>query len=548
MITDSVGRERSAIAPVVPSSAKRPRRWLIPAVAAGVVIVVVTTGFVYASSYSDGDGLSNAEEHFGWTVADGTVYVTDPFSADTDGDGLTDGDEAGALVTGADGETAYAGRTDPMRADSDGDGLDDKSETTGWRSTHGTVYLTDPMKADSDGDGLSDGQEAGAPIDGAVFEVVSDPQMTDTDSDGLTDAEEADLSLDAFSADSDGDGLTDAEEVDQFGTAPDEIDTDGDGLDDAYEVANRASRGLDPLRPDEQISASAYAWDFAQGAVLGELAPGDSLSWLAGNLASWAVSFIPGAGWIIGTAADIRDAIGAAIRTDWVGAGFSVLGLVPVGGDATALPAKVAKFVARHPELAPAVGAAIVGLAWVPSHIKVSALKAIAPEDWDFLRAQGVSEASLFRLQQGASSIRSVATSAKRSGHVKRASAPFFESGLAGEAWLETRYPPVGGVKHSQVVLSTDGCAVVCNAVARRFDVFVNGVAHESKVGLVTLTNSIERQIRSDAYLAEDEVGGVKSAHWHFFASGQSNSIGATQPVLDLLDELGIEYTIHLPT
>lgn len=510
--TDGVVGTPSGSASAPSPIAKQPRRWLIPTIAGVIVVVVVAAGFVYANSDADGDGLSNAAEQFGWTVVDGTVHVTDPWSADTDGDGL-----------------------------------DDPSETRGWRSTHGAVYLTDPMKPDTDGDGLSDGQEAGALIEGAAYDVFSDPQKSDTDVDGLTDAEEADLSLDAFNADSDGDGLTDAEEVDQFGTAPDEIDTDGDGLDDAYELAKSEDRGLDPLWPDEQVSASTYAWDFAQGAVLGELAPGDSLPWLAGNLASGASSFIPGIGWVIGSAADVRDTVGAAIHSDWVGAGFSVLGLIPVGGDATAIPAKVAKFVARHPELAPAVGATIVGIAWIPSDIKASALKAIAPADWDYLRASGVSEASLLRLQQGRSSISAVASSAQRSAHIERVSTPFFESGPAGEAWLEARYPPVGGVKHSQVVLSTDGCLVVCNAVARRFDVFVNGVAHESKVGRVTLTDSIERQIRTDAYLVERGVGGVQSAHWHFFASGQSNTIGATQPVLDLLEELGIEYTIHLP-
>lgn len=273
VITNGVARARSASAPTPSPVAKPTRRWLISAVATGVAVVVVAAGFVYANSDSDGDGLSNAAEHFGWTVADGAIYVTDPWSADTDGDGLTDGDEAGTAARTADGETAYAGRSDPTREDSDVDGLDDRLETKGWRSTDGIVYLTDPMEPDSDGDGLSDGQEAGAPIDGAAYVVFSDPQKTDTDADGLTDAEEADLSLDAFNPDSDGDGLSDADEVDQFGTAPDEIDTDGDGFDDAYELANREGRGLDPLWPDEQISASTYAWDFAQGAVLGELAP-----------------------------------------------------------------------------------------------------------------------------------------------------------------------------------------------------------------------------------------------------------------------------------
>jgi len=51
--------------------------------------VVVVIGFVYARSHSDGDGLSNVAGHFGWAVADGTFHVTDPWSANTDGDGLT---------------------------------------------------------------------------------------------------------------------------------------------------------------------------------------------------------------------------------------------------------------------------------------------------------------------------------------------------------------------------------------------------------------------------------------------------------------------------
>lgn len=58
--------------------------------------------------------------------------------ADTDGDGLTDDQEANAL-------------TDPKLTDTDADGLFDGDEIK--------KYRTDPLKKDSDGDGYTDAQE-----------------------------------------------------------------------------------------------------------------------------------------------------------------------------------------------------------------------------------------------------------------------------------------------------------------------------------------------------------------------------------------------------
>lgn len=78
---------------------------------------------------SDGDGLTDKEE------AD---LGTDPTTADSDGDGLDDGDEMEA-------------GTDPNAADSDGDGLDDGEELD--------EFGTDPTNSDTDGDGYSDGEE-----------------------------------------------------------------------------------------------------------------------------------------------------------------------------------------------------------------------------------------------------------------------------------------------------------------------------------------------------------------------------------------------------
>jgi hypothetical protein len=112
-----------------------------------------------------------------------------------------------------------------LGADTDEDGLSNGEEA---------FLETDPTDADSDNDGLNDGQE--------VNVQGSDPLDADTDDDGLSDGLEVNrYGSDPTAVDSDGDTLGDAEEV-RGGTSPSDSDTDNDGLDDGYEIA----QGLDP--------------------------------------------------------------------------------------------------------------------------------------------------------------------------------------------------------------------------------------------------------------------------------------------------------------
>ena len=86
---------------------------------------------------------------------------TDPLKADSDRDGILDGEE---VDLGTDGWI-----TNPMSVDSDGDGLLDRLEIKGfWRG--GEKVKTDPTRADTDGDGVSDNMDI-CPLGDAVVKI-----------------------------------------------------------------------------------------------------------------------------------------------------------------------------------------------------------------------------------------------------------------------------------------------------------------------------------------------------------------------------------------
>lgn len=235
------------------------------AVGAGDVAAVAPDGGVectpVVATDSDGDGLSDADEATHGTdpddpdtdqdgLADGaevTTHGTDPLDPDTDDGGTTDGaevtngtnpvdDPADDLPSTdgdgdglADAEEATHG-TDPADADSDDDGLSDGTEVN--------ATGTDPNVADTDGGGVDDGSEVGAgtnPVDDPADDVAV---AGDADGDGLTDADEATAGTDAGDSDSDNDGLSDGAEVHTHHTDPLDPDTDDGGVTDGGEVAN----------------------------------------------------------------------------------------------------------------------------------------------------------------------------------------------------------------------------------------------------------------------------------------------------------------------
>jgi len=93
----------------------------------------------------DGDFVNNIDEV--------SIYQSDPFKSDTDGDGLTDGEEV------------YLG-TDPNNPDSDGDGLTDGAEVDAGTdpndSSNGSADDDGDGPADDDGDGIPNSEDGWA--------------------------------------------------------------------------------------------------------------------------------------------------------------------------------------------------------------------------------------------------------------------------------------------------------------------------------------------------------------------------------------------------
>ena len=194
---------------------------------------------------TDGDGIPDGLE---------VSLGTDPLDIDSDGDGLLDGDNitvnssdpryeewaaAGIVFTDDGGLRTFFGEqsfgTDPLNADTDGDGLSDGEEA---------LLCTDPLKVDTDGDGLSDFDE--------IFVYLTDPCDIDTDGDGLLDGfnitvSSGDPRYEEWAAAgivfTDDGGLRTFFGELSFGTDPNNPDTDGDGLSDGEEVL----LGTDPL-------------------------------------------------------------------------------------------------------------------------------------------------------------------------------------------------------------------------------------------------------------------------------------------------------------
>jgi hypothetical protein len=196
-----------------------------------------------SGSDTDGDGLTNGEEF---------VIGTSPTNPDTDGDGHNDGSDLFPL--------------DPTKweqVDVDGDGVLDESDNcvntpNADQADYDGDGQGDACDADDDGDGHADDDDA-FPLDANEWvdsdgDGVGNNADADDDGDGYTDADEIDNGTDTLDAastppDNDGDHVSDLNDDDDDNDAvldgadncslianADQADYDGDGQGDACDA------------------------------------------------------------------------------------------------------------------------------------------------------------------------------------------------------------------------------------------------------------------------------------------------------------------------
>ncbi len=181
---------------------------------------------------TEGDGLPD-----GWEIDNKTDPLVDDSSLDPDLDNLTNIEEFNA-------------GTDANLADTDKDGLSDGDEVK--------VYGSNPTSVDTDGDGIQDDWE----VENGLNLLDATDGTGDIDNDGLDNLTEFQLGTDPNNADSDNDGLTDGDEVNTYLTKPLRPDTDVDGIKDGEEIANET----DPLsNVDSDRDGMSNDWENIRG-------------------------------------------------------------------------------------------------------------------------------------------------------------------------------------------------------------------------------------------------------------------------------------------
>ncbi|MBK9071549.1 MAG: tandem-95 repeat protein [Myxococcales bacterium] len=219
---------------------------------------------VQTGADDDGDGLPTWLE---------LVLETDPNDADSDDDGVVDGDEPAY-----DQDSDDDGIINALDPDSDNDGLFDGTElgldcsnpdtdasaAACIADADGGATTTDPLNPDTDGGGVIDGQED-ANHDGAVDAGESDPNSADDDA----------------PPDSDGDGVPDDQDNCPSDANPDQANVDDDAPGDACDPDD------DNDGFDDQVNVSGGSINCNAGSSAGDLPGGGGLA-----LALCAAAFI----------------------------------------------------------------------------------------------------------------------------------------------------------------------------------------------------------------------------------------------------------------
>jgi hypothetical protein len=170
---------------------------------------------------------------------------------------------------------------------------------------------------------------------------------------------------------------------------------------------------------------------------------------------------------------------------------------------------------------------------------------AAADPNWDALReaAPNMDEASFLRLASSKQGANHIVATLQRSNTQVGTSLPFVSHWKEAEDAVASALGIVSSPRTRQVYRNAPGFSG-----GRVADLVDGGVMREVKSGFVPYRSRIREQILKDAAILADQVDNsdIDEVVWHF-VGGRTGSLGADPRILDMLDEYGIQYVIHLP-
>jgi hypothetical protein len=474
--------------------------------------------------------VATAGPWIGWGREPGEApELPDSMMRDSDGDGLVDWVESFGIQSansGADrpGVGTDTFRTDPSVADSDGDGMPDGQEV---------------------GEPLTPAEMGGwsSPLPVTTYRVVSDPTSGDGDHDDLLDIDELESEeLDPLDADPDRDGLLDGGEA-EWGTHPRIADTEHDGYDDSAEVYT-ADASLHPLEVNIEIGQETWYQEFTLGALCGdvELCRRPTIPWLIGSIVSGTLIY-----------GDIRDLVWSLKERNVLNTALVAAGLVPVMGDAVGAGAKIARHlpaIINGPARREAVD--LLLRASDDTAQFVEHMRSVSGPLVRRLEGLNIDTDAMARLLLDNDHDELTAVldypNLRVVDYAVTGPPKFVLGGRAGEDFLQRLLGKQPTSVREQPLWIGDTKPNGCRG-CRYPDITTGSLEEgfsiaEAKVGYVRGPFA-RHQIAKDRELVNQKV--VDEASWHFFASDWSGRIGPSQSVLNLLREANIPIYLHLP-
>ena len=268
------------------------------------------------------------------------------------------------------------------------------------------------------------------------------------------------------------------------------------------------------------------------------------MAWLAGYLCSGGLSLIPVVGWVLGGLADLRDTIAGLINHDWVGAGLSIMGLVPYAGDAVAIPGKAAKFALRYLHRLDKVIHFVAKYDKISDSVKTLTIRAIMLGNYGKLTGAGMSDAVILRMARKSSNSLSRLADALTDAVPGAASTPWLRGWQAGEDYLaDVLMAGRPGLRGQAARIEMPG--VPRPNSAREPDFLETGPPrnlHEVKTGEPGHKESYLKQCDQDRHLLD--TGQVDNVLWHFLPHANASQ-GIPQDLLDCLRRNRLPFAIH---